>query len=508
LARPDTLLFRLTTILLPLLSACSGGLVATVGPDYERPEVPAAKRWEAAQPDVPNPHGGNPAELKRWWDRFDDPVLSRFLVAAQRQSASVAEARSRIEQARAGMVDAIAAGLPTLDTTTDANWAEITFGQPPFPWNRYQFGVQSNWEVDLFGGVARQREAAQRQLDARHASWHEARVAVAVEVANAYLAYRQCEVLMRIAEADAASRAETARLTDMAGRAGFRAPADVALADASAADGEEIVLRQKGQCDRSVKGLVALTALSEAEVRHRLTGNPERVATLPKPPPFRLGGLPAKVLMQRPDVAAAEREVAEASAGIGVAEAKRYPKLSLSGNITPQLQSVNGADLFLAHTWAVGPTVTLPIFDAGKRAADVEAARVRYEAAASKFRETARIAAKEVEEALVRLKNAEQRSPKAAAAADGYRANFRAMRQLYQAGFGSLIDAEASRRQALLAERSVAELQQEWASAWIALYRAAGGSWEEAGDAKQLGDVAEPPKDSGSAFSDLFTVNP
>lgn len=479
--------FRSLAALLPLLTGCSGGLIATVGPEYRAPDFPAAKRWEAPQPGMLIAHRGDPAELQRWWDRFDDPELNRFLVAAERESASVAEARSRIEQARAGMVGAIGAGLPTLDGTIDADWAESTFGGPTFDWTRYQVGLQSNWELDLFGGVARQRETAHRQLEGRHAAWHDARVAVAVEVANAYLSYRQCEVLVKIAEADAASRQESARLTDIAGHAGLRAPADVALAKASAADGQEILLRQMGQCERSIKGLVALTALSEAEVRHRLTATPARRAKLPEPPPFRLTGLPAQVLTQRPDVAAAEREVAEASANIGVEEAKRYPKLSLSGNITPQLQSVSGSAFFLANTWSVGPTLNLPIFDAGKRAADVEAARARYEAAAARFKATVRTAAKEVEDALVRIGNAEERLPQASAAADGYRANFRAQEQLYRAGFGSLIDAEASRRQALVSDRAVAELRQEQAAAWIALYRAAGGGWEEAGEAEHVG---------------------
>jgi multidrug efflux system outer membrane protein len=478
--------------LLTLLSGCGGGLIATVGPDYQAPTPPAARRWEAPQPDAGLAHRGDPSALKRWWDRFDDPALSRFLAAAQRESASVAEARSRIEQARAGRVGAEAAGLPSLDGKADANWSSFSFGGPPFDWNRYQVGLQSSWEVDLFGGVARQREAAQSQLEARTAAWHDARVAVAVEVADAYLGYRHCEVLMKIAEADAASRRESARLTEIAGRAGLRAPADVALANASAADGQEILLRQQGQCERSIKGLVALTGLGEAEVRHRLTAAPERVARLPEPPSFRIAGLPAQVLMQRPDVAAAERDVAEASAGIGVEEAKRYPKLSLSGNITPTLQSVNAGSLFLAQTWQVGPTLSLPLFDAGKRAADVEAARARYEASVSRFRSTVRTAAKEVEDALVRLRNAEQRMPEAHAAAEGYRANFKAMEQLYRAGFGSLIDAEASRRQSLTADRAVAELAQEQAAAWIALYRAAGGGWEEGGEPARIGSSAPP----------------
>ncbi|MDD5037590.1 MAG: efflux transporter outer membrane subunit, partial [Methylococcaceae bacterium] len=428
-------------VLLPLLSGCGGGLIATVGPDYPMPIPPTANRWQAPPPVATLPHGGNPAALQRWWGRFDDPVLSRFLAAAQRESASVAEARSRIVQARAGLTGAEAAGLPALDGKLDASRSSFSFGGPAFIRNQYQIGLQANWEVDLFGGVARQREAAQRQLESRTASWHDARVAVAVEVADAYLGYRQCEVLVKIAQADALSRQESARLTGIARQAGLRAPADAALALASAADGQDSLLRQQGQCERSIKGLVALTGLSEAEVRHGLGAAPERVARLPTPPPFRLAALPAQVLMQRPDVAAAERDVAEASANIGVEQAKRFPRLSLSGNITPSLQNINGAALALAETWSFGPTLTLPLFDAGKRAADVEAAKARYEAAMARFRSTVRTAVKEIEEALVRLRVAEERLPQAHAAAQGYRTNFQATEQLYRAGFGNLIDA-------------------------------------------------------------------
>jgi multidrug efflux system outer membrane protein len=499
MARLDTRRFRLV-VLLPLLTGCGGGLIATVGPDYRTPALPAADRWQAPLPAAAPAHGGDPAALRRWWARFEDPVLDRFLAAAERESADLAEARSRIEQARAGLVGAEAAGLPALDGSLSAGRSNFSFGGPAFLRDQYQIGLQSSWEVDLFGGVARRREAARSQLESRAASWHDARVAVAVEVADAYLGYRHCEALTRLAEADALSRRESARLTDLAGRAGLRAPADVALARASAADGRDSLLRQQGQCERSIKGLVALTGLGEAEIRRHLTAAPERVARLPSPPPFRLAALPAQVLTQRPDMAAAERNVAEASANIGVEQAKRFPRLSLSGNITPTLQSMNGAALALAETWSLGPTLSLPLFDAGQRAADTEAARARYEAAVSRFRATARSAVKEVEEALVRLRNAEERLPEARVAAEGYRANFRAMEELYQVGFGSLIDAEAARRQALAADRAVAELERERAAAWIALYRAAGGGWEEA-EASRRADAAshrEPSADRTS----------
>ncbi|MCX7092253.1 MAG: efflux transporter outer membrane subunit [Methylobacter sp.] len=492
----------LSRSLLPLLlSACgSGGLLTTVGPDYQSAPLLTAANWQAPQPkgnNLPIAHQGDSADLSRWWDRFQDPVLNRFLAAAQQESASVADARARIEQARANLVGADAALLPNIDSSIGAKRSSSSFGGTPFLWNQVPAGLQSSWEIDLFGGLARQEQAARSQLESRNASWHDARVSVAVEVANAYLAYRYCEAQVHIVQADTDSRRESARLAEIAGKAGFRAPGDVALAEASAAEGNRTLLQQQAQCERSIKGLVALTGIQETEVRKLLTEAPERVAKLPSPSAFRIDSLPARVLLQRPDVAAAERDVAEASAKIGVEQAKRFPKLSLSGNITPTLQNINGSAFLLAQTWAIGPTLSLPLFDAGKRAADVEAARVHYQAAESTFRSKVRTAVKEVEDALVRLDSAGQRLPEGRKAVTGYRANFLAVQQLYQVGLGNLIDVETARRNVLSAEMAVKELEQEQVSAWIALYRAAGGSWDGHENARKV-DAASASVSSNS----------
>jgi NodT family efflux transporter outer membrane factor (OMF) lipoprotein len=498
----DKNLQRLSWSFLPLLlSACgSSGLLTTVGPDYQTKPLKAAANWQAPQPgenNLPTAHQGDPANLNRWWERFNDPVLNRFLAAAQQESASVADARARIGQARANLVGADAALLPSIDSSIGAKRSSSSFGGAPFVWNQLPAGLQSSWEVDLFGGLARQEEAARSQLESRNAAWHDARVSVAAEAANAYLAYRYCEGQVQIVQADTASRRESARLSEIAGKAGFRAPGDVALANASAAEGNRTLLQQQAQCERSIKGLVAMTGLQEPEVRKLLTEAPDRVAKLPSPPVFRIDSLPAQVLLQRPDVASAERDVAEASAKIGVEQAKRFPKLSLSGNITPTLQNINGGAFLLAQTWAIGPTLSLPLFDAGKRAADVEAARVQYQAAESKFRSKVRTAVKEVEEALVRLDSASQRLPEGRKAVTGYRANFLAVQQLYQVGLGNLIDVETSRRNVLSAEMALKELEQEQVSAWIALYRAVGGSWEEHDDARKIGAASSSAPSSG-----------
>jgi len=462
-----------------LLSGCAlkGGWLMTAGPDYQTPTLPTAKQWHAPQPAVA--HQGDLASLQQWWDKFNDPVLSRLLGAAQTESATVANARARIEQARASLIGSDSTFLPSLDGSLSSNRSSFSFGQAPFLRTQHQLDVQSSWEIDLFGGLARQREAAISQLGSRTAAWHDARVAVAAELANAYLAYRYCEAQLHLNKIDTDSRLASAKLLDIAATAGLRNTADVALANASAADGKNAVLRQQAQCDRSIKSLVAITAWEENKLRQLLTQAPERVAKLPIPPAFAIDAVPAKVLLQRPDVAAAERDMAEASAKIGVEQAKRFPKLSLSGNIAPVFQNINGAALTLAQTWSIGPTLSLPLFDAGKRAANVEAAKAQYTASTSQFRATVRTAAKEVEDALVRLASADQRLPQAQSAATDYQTNYRSAKTLYEAGLGNLIDAETAHRTVVSADLAVKELEQEKVSAWIALYRAVGGSWEE-----------------------------
>ena len=465
------------------LNACnSGGWLATVGPDYQAPVLPVADSWQAADAAAAKPllaHQGAAENLQQWWRRFNDPALDALLTAAEAESGTVATAKARISEARANLVSAGAAALPSLDSNLGANRTAFSFGGPVFIRDQYQFGLQSSWEIDLFGGLARQQESTQSQYESRNAAWHDARVAVAVEVANAYLAYRYGEILVKQAVDDADSRRQSAQLIQIAGQYGLRAPADVALSRASAADGNNVLLQRQLQCERSIKGLVAMTGLSEANVRELLTASPAQIGKLPSPPPFQIDSIPAKVLLQRPDVRAAERDMAEASAKIGVAVAARFPKLTITGNIAEAMQNIHPAPLLYAQTWSIGPTLSLPLFDAGKRAANVETAKVEYEAAVANFRAKARTAAKEVEEALLRLNSAAARLPEVRQAADGYRQNLTASEQLYRAGLANLVDIETNRRQAISAETAVAELQQEQVSAWIALYRAVGGSWED-----------------------------
>jgi outer membrane protein, multidrug efflux system len=460
-----------------LTTALAAALLASAGCAVQRPpagvDAEPAPQWYA-----PLPHQGTVAALESWWAQLGDPVLSELVAAAQAASPGVSTARSRIEQARSSEAVARAALLPGLDARVSAQRGN---NQPPLPLvTMLQAGAQASWEVDLFGGNRDAERAAQARFEGAQAGWHEARVTVAADTANSYFGWRVCQRQVLVTAQDARSRAETARLSRLSAQAGFTAPADAELARAAAADASRRATQQRAQCDVALKGVVALTAIPEAQLR-------ERLATPWADPPDNaipaVPRVPAAMLEQRPDVYRAEREVAAASAEVGSAQAQRYPRLSLSGSVAAGSFRAGGTTTSFP-TWSIGPVaLTLPLFDAGRGAANVEAARARYEDAVAQYRGQVRQAVREVEEALVQLDSARERRADAQVAARGYAASLAAAQARYESGLGSLLDVEESRRTALAAQTTLATLQQETLAAWIALYRAVGGGWTAAAPA-------------------------
>jgi NodT family efflux transporter outer membrane factor (OMF) lipoprotein len=429
-------------------------------------EAGVAPQWYA-----PLPHHGTLADLSLWWQQFNDPLLVELINAAESASPTLATARTRIAQARATRVAARSALLPSLD----ANVSATRGNQPPLPLaTTLTTGLQAAWEIDLFGGNRAALDAARQRQRGAEAGWHDARVSIAAETANGYLSLRTCERQLAVAESDARSRAETARLSDLSTKAGFTAPATAALARASAAEGAGRAKQQRAQCEVEVKSLVALTGMPEPRLRERLASpwrEPSEFAMI------KVAEVPAQLLAQRPDVYQAELEVAAASADVGSARAQRYPRLSLTGSIAAGRAWAGGASADV-QTWSIGPlALSVPVFDAGRRAADVDAAQARYEEAASLYRAKVRQAVREVEEALVNLESARARGEDALVAVQGYRASFAATEARYRSGLASLIELEDQRRAMLAAQTALVSLQRERVAAWIALYRAVGGGW-------------------------------
>ncbi len=458
----------LATLAVAMLGACAG--LPPPGEAASLASVPVAApppQWQAALP-----HSGQLTDLARWWQQFDDPLLTQLIAAAQAVSPTLATAQSRIAQARAARVSAGAALGPAVNASASASRGRQDLSLPLG--SSASAGLQAVWELDLFGGNAAGRDAAQNRLAGAEASWHDARVSVAAEVAGAYVGLRACEAQLVQTQLDARSRAETARLTELAAKAGFQAPANAALARASAAQGSSLLTQQRAQCDLGVKSLVALTGLAEPALRSQLAAGS---AQLPKPAQIVITSVPAEALAQRPDLFSAAREVLAASADLSQSQAQRYPRIVLNGSIGAARFS-SGATTLDGTIWSLGPvSVSLPLFDGGARHANVEAARARYVAASVNYAARLRTAVREVEEALVALQSTAARGSDALVATEGFAASYRATDARFRGGLASLFELEDARRSAVQAQSALIELQRERVAAWISLYRALGGGW-------------------------------
>ncbi len=423
------------------------------------------------------PHNGSLSSLSQWWQQQNDPLLVELIDAAQLVSPTVISARSNIEQAQANRAVSEAALLPTLDAISNISRSLTT------PINRTtvppivsvgQVGLQTSWELDLFGQNRASLAADIERFKGSEALWHEARVSVAAEVAMQYYSFRSCEKLLSVTRLDAHSRAETARLNDLVARAGFTAPATAALARTSAAEGNSRVTQQRALCDIGLKALVALSAIAEPELLIKLS---KETVQNPEQGIADISSVPAEVLAQRPDVYNASRELAAASFEVSSARAQRYPRLSITGFISRNRSRTRNVGLSY-DTWSVGPlALTVPLFDGGASEARFEAAKAKYEEAAGKYRGAVRQAVREVEEALVNLQSTTDRGSDTLVAAQGYRASFAGTEARYKAGLASLVELEESRRTLLAAQSALVNLERERRSAWIALYRALGGGW-------------------------------
>ena len=455
------------------LASVAALVACATPPGYD----PAAHALPAVAPpswQAPLPHNGQLDALASWWQQFNDPVLQQLIASAQSANATIASARSRIEQSRAALVLADALLSPTLNATASASRARTLVNVPPA--TSVSAGLQSSWELDLFGGGRASRDAASVRAQGATAAWHEARVSVAAEVAQQYTALRACEAQIEQTRQDASSRRETARLTDLAARAGFQAPANAALTRASAAQGNSLLLQQSAQCELLVKALVALTALDEPTLRERLR---EGKARLPQPAQIAVPTVPAQALAQRPDLAAAEREVLASSQDIRTTQAQFYPRVTLAGSIGAVHYSSGGNNTD-GLTWSLGPlSVALPLLDGGVRRANFDAAYARADEARSVYASKLRSAVREVEEALINLQSTGERAADAQTAVDGFTASYAAAQARYRGGLSSLFELEDARRSAVQAQSALIDLQRERVAAWISLYRALGGGWSE-----------------------------
>ncbi|WP_018605169.1 efflux transporter outer membrane subunit [Uliginosibacterium gangwonense] len=450
----------------------------TLGPDYKRPVLPESDvptQWTSPADTAKN----TTAQKAQWWSELSDPALNRLVAEAFNNSPTLEAAVAKLNQSRSLHAQAKADGGPTVKGTGGAErQVDDSSGTP---YNDSWLSMNSSWELDLFGSVRRGKEGALAREEVQQASLADARVSLAADVADAYLNHRACQSHLSLSEQDVASREATEKLTAASVDSGFTAPYLGIRSKASVADAKTSLASTRAQCQQLENLLTRLTGITHPTLMTVLAEKPTGLDRLPEPKHFTVA-IPSQALLQRPDIRAAERRLAAASADIGVAEADRYPRISLSGALGYSATGTSSGGILSFGTWSFGPSVSLPIFDGGRRKAEVEIAKARYEESLASFKSKTRSAIQEVEDALTSYAATHERAQNALTAADQYKQFFATVENRYREGASNLLELEDARRSMLDAQQTLLSVQKERLQAWIALNRATGGGAQYAPD--------------------------
>ncbi|WP_150294022.1 efflux transporter outer membrane subunit [Sphingobium estronivorans] len=469
------------------LTAC------TAGPDYHGPETAGAARPGAQFARTLDSATAQAPATAAWWTALGDPVLDALEARALAANPGVAVAEARVRQARASLRSERANGLPVAnasalyvharvpgldlsgsndsDQSGDASQSDSGGSQS---FNLYNLGFDASWEVDLWGGRRRGVEAARAQLDAAQANVSDAQVSLTAEVAQAYVNLRDRQQRMALAQDDAARQRDTLQLTEQRQHHGT----------ASALELEE----QRHRLEQAQAAILPLGAERDAYLNALATlageapGALDAMLTTPAPvplPPASVGiGDPAALLQRRPDIRAAERQYAAATAKIGVAEAARFPSISFMGLI-----GIGGAkpgDVFDFDKLAAiaMPRLSWSFLDFGRNAARVEQAKGAQDEAAAQYRQTVLNALRDSEDALARF--GAQRLEVASAARSKASADRSAalMRQRFEAGTATRIQLLDAERQGIAAAQTLSQGKAAMTADYIALQKALGLGWE------------------------------
>lgn len=455
-----------------LLAGCA------VGPDYRVPELAVPAAWEGADAAT----AGAPLRLAEWWTRLGDPQLDALIVEAVAGNLDVATAKARIREARASYRQAGGALYPEVDGSTSAtrqrSGSETRRTEVS---SQFRAGFDTAWELDIFGGRGRQVEAAGYGVEAAEQELRATLVTLLGDVATNYVAARGAQARIDYARQTAASQRDTEALTRVKFEAGAASGADLANAVGQASSTEAGIPSLEADYAAAVHRLSVLTGRPPATLKARLAfENAIPAPALPLPT-----GVPADLLRTRPDVRLAERQLARATAEIGLAEAARYPSLSLTGSLSTSATSVGDLAESTSISWVFGPTLTLPIFNAGQLAAAVEVEEAQRDQSYVAFRAAVLTALEEVENALVAFTKERQRYQSLSAAVEAYREAARLARALYQTGASDFLEVLDAERSLYAAEDALIQSRIAITTDYIALNKALGGGWDGAIDASR-----------------------
>ena len=468
--------FPLALVLGGSVAACS-----PVGPDYQTPTTTLKPFHNAAAVEA---RSATPPALDRWWTGFDDPVLTQIVQRTLAQNLDLAAAFARVEQSRAGAAAAGARLLPTGDVdagitplhqSTEGPLGTIAHHLPGYDRDQsvYDGGVGASWEIDLASGLRRGAEAADAEAQATEADDLGVRISVVAEAADAYFQIRGDQARLKLAADQVATDAHLLDLVRLRQSRGAATDRETAQAQALLSQARATVPPLRTALEVQKNRLDVLMGVQPGTGPLDLdTGAP--LPTVPGVAPDRDAGA---LLRRRPDVIAAERRLAAATARIGVAISDYYPKVSLSGLLG--FESLSAGHLFTGNAFQPQATAGLRwrLFDFGKVDAEVAGAEGANAEALAQYRRSVLHAAEDVENAFTTLVQLEAQNRELAEETAALAKARDTSEEAYQGGAIALTDVLDADRQLLLAQDDQARTRADTARAAVASYRALGGGW-------------------------------
>jgi NodT family efflux transporter outer membrane factor (OMF) lipoprotein len=466
-----------------LLSAAVGG--CAVGIDYKRPKVATPAVFGEAHRG-PTTQAVAVVDLTQWWTTFHDAELESLIKRAIASNLDLLTAEARVRQARAQLGVEQALLFPTVDANASATKSQSSRNVGGFNnqvgaatgerrVDLYQGGFDAGWEVDVFGGTRRAIEAASADLESQVDARRNVLVSITAEVARDYILLRGDQAQLALTYSNLKSQQDTLDLTRSRFRAQLISDLDVAQAQANVATTASQIPALQIQIKQTMHALGILLGQEPMALAVEL----EKTAPIPPTPSEVPVGVPSELLRRRPDVRQAERQLAAATANIGVAVAQLFPKFSLTGSLGQEstrfglIARADGSSF-----WSIGPTVSWRIFDANQLRDQVRVQNALQEQALLTYQKTVLQSFSDVEDALVAYAQDQNRTK---SLAESVSANQRAVslsNQLYRAGLGDFLNVLTAERNLYSAQLEMTLSQSNVATDLVQLYKALGGGWD------------------------------
>lgn len=462
-----------------LLSGCA------VGPDYQRPDAPLPDRY-LTQPRGAANITAHPIVSAAWWDGFDDPLLSSFVSRALAQNLDLAQASAQLAQARAGADAATAALLPSgnidAQTARAHQSVETPLGQvlnsaPGYDryGNSYEANLTASWELDVFGGLRRSRQAALAEYQASQAGVAAARLAVAARTADTYITIRGLQARLAITNRQVKTRQDLLEKVQLLHERGLSPDYEVRQIEAELLQVQATVPILQTGLDAAMNALDVMLGVPPGT--HR--GSLAETGRIPHAPALASTGTPADLLRRRPDLIVAERRLAASNARIGVAISEYYPKLSLSA-LLGSATAVSSGNLFTGGASQSAGILGLRwrLFDFGRVNARISQAKGQEAEALAAYRQSVLRATEDVENAFSSLTSRETQAAMLGKSETALASARQSSFASYSKGAASLIEVLRADEKMLQVADAKAQAHAESAQAAVAVFKALGGGWQ------------------------------